>query len=49
MVNKLRKDGKFSWREGYEVFRRKYELGNEYRVVCSWKHKIKMRNEKDCI
>ena len=27
--------------------RRKYELGSDYRLVCSWKEKIKMRNVKD--
>ena len=32
------------WEE-YEVLRRKYELGSEYGSVCSWKEKVKMRNE----
>ena len=30
----------------YEVLRKKYELGSEYMSVCSWKEKIKMRNEE---
>ena len=47
LVNKLREDGGFDWWEEYEVLRRKYELGSEYRSVRSWKEKIKMRNEKD--
>ena len=28
---------------------RKCEQGNEYGSVCSWKEKIKMRNEKDWV
>ena len=47
MVNKLREGRGFSWWEEYEVLRKKYELGSEYRSVRSWKEKIKMRNEKD--
>ena len=48
MANKLREDGGFSWWEDYEVLR-KCELGSQYRLVCSWKEKIKMRNEKDWV
>ena len=47
VVNKLREDGGFGWWEEYVVLRRKYELGSEYRLVHSWKEKIKVRNEKD--
>ena len=49
VVNKLSEDGGFGWWEEYEVFRRKYELGGEYRSVRSWKEKIKMRNEEDWV
>ena len=41
-VNKLREDGGFSSWENYEVLG-----GSKKWVVCSWKEKIKMRNEKD--
>ena len=49
VVNKLREDGGFGWWEEYEVLRRKYELGSEYRSVHNRKEKIKVRNEKDCV
>ena len=39
LVNKLKADGGFGWWEEYDVFRRNYELGSEYRSVHSWKEK----------
>ena len=49
VVNKLREGGGFGWWEEYEVLRKKYELGSEYRPVHSRKEKIKVRNEKDWV
>ena len=40
-------DGGIGWWEEYEVLKKKYELCSEYRSVCSWKEKIKIRNVKD--
>ena len=41
LVNKVKEDEGIGWWEEYEVLRKKYELGSQYRSVRSWKEKIR--------
>ena len=44
-----REDGGFGWRGKYEVLWRKCEQSSQNGSVCSWKEKIRMRNEKEWV